>query len=91
MLRSTIGDIQDKIKKLELDLEHFKEEGIKELGLIEGGAKFGYIDPMDMFGGYFPCELLEVMDREKFIIKVREISVNKITITDVFGLYILKS
>lgn len=68
-----------------------KNEIKKRINAIENGADFGEIDFGDAFANaYFKYKLIEVVDREKGIIKVMDISqrLKPVFNTDVCGLYI---
>jgi hypothetical protein len=58
----------------------------RKLSLIKQGAKFGY---PDIYGGYFPLELVEVVDEQDCMVKVFERSINQETITSTFGLVVM--
>jgi hypothetical protein len=86
----TMVKLENEIVKLQKEKSKLKELGTRYLNKIKEGGKFGYPDFYDCCGeSYFPCELLEVVDEERFIIKIREISINKVDITDVFGLTVV--
>ena len=88
MYKCNIDRLDDKINELNKEKERLLLLGKEKLSKIENGAKFGYIDFRDWEDSYYPCELLEVIDRDKFIIKIREKSINQEEVCDVFGLHI---
>lgn len=87
----TMVKLENEIAKLQKEKCKLEERGKKYLNKIKEGGKFGYPDFYDYYGevSYYPCELLEVIDEERFIIKIREISINKVETTDVFGLTVV--
>jgi hypothetical protein len=84
--------INKKIQKLEEERVNLEERGKEYLTRIKSGARFGYPDSFDYYGegSFHPCELLEVVNEDEFIIKIKEISTGEICERDVFGLVVVK-
>lgn len=77
---------RNEIERLQKEYAQTKTLLERKLSLIKQGAKFGC---PDIYGGYFPLELVEVVDEKDCIVKVFERSINQETITSTFGLVVI--
>lgn len=83
--------INDKMQRLEEEKADLEKRGKEYLSRIKSGARFGIPDFVDCcVEAFFPCELLEVVNEDEFMIKIREISTGEVTVRDVFGLVVVK-
>ena len=68
-----------------------KEKLESMLKQIENGARFGQHISDWFESGFAPCELIEVIDRDNFIVKVKFTEDDSIEIMDLDDLYVRKS
>ena len=89
-MRSKIQVINDEIKRLETEKEKIIEESEKILNkIILEEVNFGLSDPNDPNPtAYFPCELVSIIDRKNYIVKIYEPSIDTYHVVDVTSLHI---
>lgn len=89
-MRSKIQVINDEIKRLETEKEKIIKESEKILNkIILEEVDFGLPDPNDSNPtAYFPCELVSIIDRKNYIVKIYEPSIDAYHIVDVTSLHI---
>lgn len=89
-MRSKIQVINDEIKRLETEKEKVIKECEEKLNkIILKEVDFGLPDPNDPNPtAYFPCELVNIVDRKNYIVKIYEPSIDTYHIVDVTSLHI---